>query len=180
MPCYQSNNAPSGYGKIGTGGYATEAECLQACKEGACCNGTTCSVKPQCQCNAAAGEVFRGVGTDCDPNPCVGACCLPGEVCQITSLEGCAALGGRFQGYATNCEPNPCVCLSPLGRCCGPGTAIYPIPGAPLTYIPCTPSVTESQCEEIGGVWTGCEQCDSFPPVVDLIIGAVSACNPLP
>jgi len=72
MPCYQSNNAPSGYGKIGTGGYATEAECLQACKEGACCNGTTCTVKPQCQCNAAAGECFKGVGTTCEPNPCTG------------------------------------------------------------------------------------------------------------
>lgn len=70
MPCYQSNNVPSGYGKIGTGGYATEAECLQACKEGACCNGTTCSVKPQCQCDAAAGEVFKGVGTTCEPASC--------------------------------------------------------------------------------------------------------------
>lgn len=43
------------------------------CEEGACCNGTTCSVKPQSQCNAAAGEVFKGAGTVCSPNPCL--CC---------------------------------------------------------------------------------------------------------
>lgn len=43
------------------------------CCGGACCNGTTCTVKPQEECNAAAGEVFKGVGTVCDPNPCL--CC---------------------------------------------------------------------------------------------------------
>jgi len=69
MPCRQvstfSGTAAS------SGSYRTEADCLNACKEGACCNGTTCSVKPQCQCNAAAGEVFKGVGTVCSPNPAV-------------------------------------------------------------------------------------------------------------
>jgi hypothetical protein len=70
MPCYKINTAPSGSFPVNTTGFATEAKCLEACKEGACCNGTTCSVKPQCQCNAAAGEVFKGVGTVCDPNPC--------------------------------------------------------------------------------------------------------------
>lgn len=70
MPCYQAGNVPAGYVPIGSGSYATEADCLNACKEGACCNGTTCSIKPQCQCNAAAGEVFKGVGTVCRPNPC--------------------------------------------------------------------------------------------------------------
>lgn len=76
MPCYQPEGVPAGYVPIGSGSFATEAECLEACKEGACCNGTTCSVKPQCQCNAAAGEVFKGVGTVCSPNPC-GDCPCP-------------------------------------------------------------------------------------------------------
>ena len=70
MPCYQSNEVPAGFSVSGSGVYQSEAECLEACKEGACCNGTTCTVKPQCQCNAAAGEVFKGVGTVCSPNPC--------------------------------------------------------------------------------------------------------------
>lgn len=76
MPCYQSNAVPAGFSVSGSGSYSTEADCLNACKEGACCNGTTCSVKPQCQCNAAAGEVFKGVGTTCTPNPCLICGCV--------------------------------------------------------------------------------------------------------
>ncbi len=68
MPC--RHQSVFGGTPATSGFYATEAECLEACKEGACCNGTTCSVKPQCQCNAAAGEVFKGIGTVCSPNPC--------------------------------------------------------------------------------------------------------------
>lgn len=71
MPCFQ-RNAP-GYAAVqaaSTGPFTTEADCLQACKEGACCNGETCTVRPQCKCNAANGEVFQGVGTVCAPNPC--------------------------------------------------------------------------------------------------------------
>lgn len=49
--------------------FATEADCLQACREGACCEGTTCTIKPACQCQGA-GKVFKGVGTACSPNPC--------------------------------------------------------------------------------------------------------------
>lgn len=73
MPCQQITNTGISHSpplSSRSGPFATEAECLEACKEGACCNGTTCSVKPQCQCNAAAGEVFKGVGTVCSPNPC--------------------------------------------------------------------------------------------------------------
>jgi hypothetical protein len=91
MPCYQSNNVPSGYGKIGTGGFATEADCLNACKEGACCNGTSCSVKPQCQCDAAAGEVFKGVGTVCSPNPCLPCGCENTPVSATFSISGYSA-----------------------------------------------------------------------------------------
>jgi hypothetical protein len=69
MPCYQSTNLPSGFTTAGRTGYATEADCLQACKEGACCEGTTCTVKPQCQCQGT-GKTFKGVGTTCSPNPC--------------------------------------------------------------------------------------------------------------
>jgi hypothetical protein len=72
MPCYQPSSLPSGVTTTGRTSYRTEAECNQACKEGACCEGTTCAVKPQCQCQGA-GKVFKGVGTVCTPNPC--GCC---------------------------------------------------------------------------------------------------------
>lgn len=93
MPCYKINTAPSGYGQIGTTGYATEAECLEACGEGACCDGTTCSVKPQCQCNAAAGEVFKGVGTVCSPNPCLICGC-------VTTPQLPASMLVEFSGFS--------------------------------------------------------------------------------
>lgn len=72
MPCRQVStfNGLTGSGQSGGGGYTTEADCLQACREGACCEGTTCTVKPQCQCQGT-GKTFKGVGTVCAPNPCI-------------------------------------------------------------------------------------------------------------
>jgi hypothetical protein len=80
MPCFQqSADKYLGLHKRTTsGGYVTEADCLQACKEGACCEGTTCSIKPQCQCQGT-GKVFKGVGTTCGPNPC--------NLCDLTSIS---------------------------------------------------------------------------------------------
>jgi hypothetical protein len=62
MPCRKVST----YNGVGasSGSYKTEAECLQACREGACCEGTSCSVKPQCQCQGT-GKTFKGVGTVC-------------------------------------------------------------------------------------------------------------------
>lgn len=68
MPCFkvgENGFSTPASGSLFMGAYATEAECLQACKEGACCESNgTCSVKPQCQCQGA-GQTFRGVGTVC-------------------------------------------------------------------------------------------------------------------
>lgn len=71
MPCRQTVtfNGTSGSGQPGGGGYATEAECLQACKEGACCgvrtSPITLSVSPQCQCQGGS-QRFLGVGISAD------------------------------------------------------------------------------------------------------------------
>jgi hypothetical protein len=77
MPCYQSTSLPSGVTTTGRTGYQTEAECNQACKEGACCEGTSCSVKPACQCQGT-GKTFKGVGTTCNETTC--GCCGGGEL----------------------------------------------------------------------------------------------------
>jgi len=77
VPCYKTQS--HGGAVSSSPSYKTEAQCLQACKEGACCEDgpvgspPTCSVKPQCQCQVA-GQVFKGVGTVCDPNPCCTKC----------------------------------------------------------------------------------------------------------
>jgi hypothetical protein len=102
MPCYQSTNLPGGVTNTGRTSYRTEADCLNACKEGACCEGTTCTVKPQCQCQGA-GKTFKGVGTVCTPNPCL--CC---------NSDGTPKQSGDCSGTSR------CWCL------CGEGSAAYP------------------------------------------------------
>jgi len=73
MTCVQISGSSvpqtSMHGPRRSGPFNTLAECNQACREGACCEGTTCTVKPQCQCQGT-GKTFRGVGTTCSPNPC--------------------------------------------------------------------------------------------------------------
>jgi hypothetical protein len=101
MPCYQTSNLPSGFTTAGRPSYKTEAECNQACQEGACCEGTTCTVKPQCQCQGT-GKVFKGVGTTCSPNPC--------KVCPATLTPQTQYAAGASW----------CKCF------CGEGDAQYP------------------------------------------------------
>jgi len=89
-----------------SGGYTTEAECLQACKEGACCEGTTCTVKPQCQCQGT-GETFKGVGTTCSPNPCECYCSgstikQPSSVSVTISGTGGGGTGVYYRGGGPN------------------------------------------------------------------------------
>ena len=83
MPCYKTTALPNGFTTTGKPVYKTEAECNRACQEGACCEGTTCTVKPQCQCQGT-GKTFKGAGTTCSPNPCThlcsASCSAPAEV----------------------------------------------------------------------------------------------------
>ena len=104
MPCYQSTNLPGGVTTTGRTSYTTEADCLNACREGACCEGTTCTVKPQCQCQGA-GKVFKGVGTTCDGNPC-GCCCINGNADATKNEQQCTAAGGTWKSYSCN-SPAP-------------------------------------------------------------------------
>lgn len=81
---------------------------------GACCFTDVCSNgMTETECTGAGGE-FQGYGTDCDPNPCVGACCIGTTgVCEELTESGCVATNGVFLGYGTDCDPNPCI-----GACC--------------------------------------------------------------
>jgi hypothetical protein len=74
---------------------------------GACCNGTQCRVVQQCDCDTEAGEVFKGVGTVCSPNPCVGRCCDQTGYCQEGSEQDCIGAGKVWQQGGV-CEPNTC------------------------------------------------------------------------
>lgn len=69
MPCFDEDNVPPGYiAKFPDGPtYEEEAECLEACAEGACCEvDGSCNIKPQCECDTENGAVFAGVGETCE------------------------------------------------------------------------------------------------------------------
>jgi spore coat protein A len=76
------------------------------------------------------------------PPAVTGACCSPGQVCEVVTAADCANQGGTFQGNGTDCIPNPCP-PDPMGACCGTST-----PWA------CT-FVTENACLGSGGTYQG-------------------------
>ena len=90
---------------------------------GACCfPDYSCVVMDEVTC-VGMGGVYRGDGTDCDPNICVGACCFADGSCD-DSADGpaCTTAGGSsYLGDGTDCgPPNPCPqpgdnCGNPVG-----------------------------------------------------------------
>jgi hypothetical protein len=74
------------------------------CCQGACCNGTSCTLTLPDDC-VGFSLSFKGVGTTCSPNSCVGACCY-GGTCLTQTQAQC---GGTWKGAGTVCSPNPCI-----------------------------------------------------------------------
>jgi hypothetical protein len=134
MPCKQSatSGGTAGAGKPGGGGYTTEAECLKACGDGACCEAGVCSVKPACLCKGT-GQVFQGVGTTC--GDISGACCdASGAVpaCSVVASCECTGPGKTFLGVGTTCDGTTGACCETVAgvttctprtscECTGPG-----------------------------------------------------------
>jgi hypothetical protein len=102
MPCVQVSPGATplylGVHSFSSGPHATEEDCLNACKEGACCNGTTCAIRPKCECDAF-GYTFKGFGTKC--SPIYGEC--PASVCTDCCSSGfLTALAQRTLSVSTN------------------------------------------------------------------------------
>lgn len=71
---------------------------------GACCNGTDCSVSCRNDCTVMGGT-YRGDGTICEPNICVGACCIPAFGCAEATQSTCTGLfGGSYRGDGSQCH----------------------------------------------------------------------------
>ena len=109
MACFKlSPTSPFGSARL-SGSYTTEAECNQACREGACCEGTSCSVQPQCQCQGA-GKTFKGVGTACTGkcDQCLGS--ASNCFCYCTSQGGKVPrfINARIQFSATGPTGSGC------------------------------------------------------------------------
>ena len=106
--------------------YVTEAECRslngewnegKLCSDvtcdgwGACCNGTTCTIKKETPCTTGGGT-YQGDGTTCADGPCgtdpTGACCYPDNSCTETTQANCQGAGGTYQGDGTTCATVTC------------------------------------------------------------------------
>jgi hypothetical protein len=137
MPCIKVTDTKIPYNpplSSQLGPFTSEAECLEACKEGACCNGGDCTVKPQCQCVCEDGSCCGpdtttiSIGTvsgieektvpvcrskyqisrkDCIKNGGIWRC---NTLCDSNGV--CLSLTGKnepiFKGAGTTCSPNPC------------------------------------------------------------------------
>ncbi len=149
------------------------------CTPGGCCNGTfgSCFIATSPQaCQAAGfGNIWLGVGSTCNPNPCLGACCLPNGQCIITSFANCGGTIGGSIGYwlgaGSTCTPvscrgscctaNGCIITNPNnctnGSWGGPGTFCTPnpCPGACCTWNGTCVITLQANCQGFGSSWRG-------------------------
>ena len=84
-------------------GDGCDADCVE---EGACCDGMSCTMLTEADCDAASDAIYAGDDTDCADSPCdYGACCLGDASCvtHLTDVQ-CEAAGGIFNGWGTRCS----------------------------------------------------------------------------
>lgn len=153
MPCYQQNTLTyAGLNRRTQTGYATEADCLNACKEGVCCIGSECTAKPGCQCTGV-GSRFVGVGTTCG-GCCTGPC----------GPSGVSMNDGTYDLYAITTIVSGCECSrygindSDNSGLLAPGMATYD-QWKPYSQGLCVRRVrdciTSAACESGGAFFTG-------------------------
>jgi len=141
MPCIKTATN-SGGAPANSGPHKTEADCLKACAEGACCEGTTCTVRPKCQCKCKTGSC-------CGPDMFTNVTNETGPKCREESQEDCLSRGGVWRcgvpcthlagdpaaglglgsGICGNLDPLPSA-NSPVFQ--GEGTTCSPNPCNPL------------------------------------------------
>ncbi len=74
---------------------------------GACCTAGGCVPDMSSGDCAAAGGVFQGHGTTCDPNPCSGACCVDTTCIGNSNMADCAAQSGVWH-FGEDCATFQC------------------------------------------------------------------------
>lgn len=99
MPLAKKNNALI----VKNGRIAEDCNCCV----GACCDGATCSLKSEDQCDAASGKVFKGLGTTCNSVQCPQKCCCINGVGYIKTVAECAELGGQLKSFGCGGVPSP-------------------------------------------------------------------------
>ncbi|HBZ97442.1 MAG TPA: hypothetical protein DEO57_06310, partial [Phycisphaerales bacterium] len=111
---------------------------------GACCDGESCTVVTELDCEG----VYQGDETDCTGDPCApatGACCVA-EVCSVTTEAEC---GGEYQGDDTDCTTEPCAPAT--GACClGGSCSVTTEAECAADYLGDGTDCSTNPCELIG------------------------------
>jgi hypothetical protein len=120
-------------------GTAEGREALCPVVTGACCTGagTLCAETCRLECSG----VYRGDGTTCEPNICVGACCDGGDCFNVPGTFCSNVLQGTFRGDGTQC-----ALLTP-GQTCGGGACCSSVG----EVTGCVQVATRSLCTEANG-----------------------------
>lgn len=98
----------------------------------------------------------RGATVDCpeccQPEPILGACCLPDGSCISSTAVQCGAAGGVWQGPDTGCEPNPCDQPPPPNPdCCNtPGITCWEACGVVSMRLEWDLTVSITECCDVG------------------------------
>jgi hypothetical protein len=121
--------------------------------EGACCDGSSCSVKHFLFCGHGKtfshGKFCHEV--TCDAMlPATVACCHGDGSCTDVSDADCTAAGGTPGAEGSTCALASCAPPDPTGACCLPG-------------VECFDDATEAECMASGGAWTQDGACGDAP-----------------
>ncbi len=103
---------------LGIGTECVPNPCGEA-TSGACCRDSGCAIETPASC-AIGGGNYRGDGTDCEGNPCPGACCFPDGTCEFLGADDCTDSGGIPRGLGTDCSDEfecctNCSVFPPIG-----------------------------------------------------------------
>lgn len=87
---------------------------------GACCVGTVCTIEEEDYCLTTLGGYYLGDFTNCDGNPCSGACCVMFDCIDTLNEPACLAAGGTEWTQGATCPTYACnpycdICFTESG-----------------------------------------------------------------
>lgn len=152
-------------GVMRLGRTCSTGKCDDPTDAGACCHPVTggCVISKPEECEPP--NVFHGVGSSCNPNPCpqpFGACCR-GQQCTTATQLDCLGVGGQWLGPNSSCSPDPCKAAG--GACCVHNGITWE----------CYQVFSPGECSALGGYFTGSPDCGAIN-CADLYNGA--CCSP--
>ena len=100
---------------------------------------------------------------DYTPPALDGACCLPGDICQVLSEIDCQGMSGTYLGNGSDCNGDPCA--PPTGACCFDDASCQ--------------ILSEADCATAGGMYQG-DAATCIPGLCPLVLEPFVDALPMP